>query len=255
LALVLGFLPLSAKADTKLDEIENYIINVEMQSDGSMNITYHIEWKVLDDTSEGPLTWAKIGIPNENVDGITALSSNISDIYYYSDGGDYVRIDLDKTYYAGEIIPLDFSIHQSHMYRLDNESGMCSYYFTPGWFEDIDIKSMTILWSGGDVIESDAASVDGRYLVWTTQLAAGESYTVYVNYGINTFDTSEEKQSSNDTGYEYVDHQPYNNSGDSYGWVPLVIVIIFAVIAIVTRAAGCGGGYHGGFGTHGGSGA
>ena len=35
--------------------------------DGSLDITYDIEWKVLDSTTEGPLTWVQIGTPNSNL--------------------------------------------------------------------------------------------------------------------------------------------------------------------------------------------
>ncbi len=32
-----------------------------------LDITYDIEWKVLDSTTEGPLTWVQIGTPNSNL--------------------------------------------------------------------------------------------------------------------------------------------------------------------------------------------
>ena len=65
-----------------LDSINKYYITVNPRTDGSLNIKYNIEWEVLDSTSEGPLTWVQIGIPNSKVDNIKALSSNISNISY-----------------------------------------------------------------------------------------------------------------------------------------------------------------------------
>lgn len=53
-----------------LDEIINYTTTVSPRDDGTLDIKYHIEWKVLDSTSEGPLEWVKIGIPNQHVDNI-----------------------------------------------------------------------------------------------------------------------------------------------------------------------------------------
>ena len=168
-ALILCLIPLgAARAVTKLDEIETYMITVDMESDGTMDITYHLDWKVLDDSSEGPLTWVKIGIPNEHVDNIKALSSNITNINYYNDGGDYVRIDLDRSCFAGEIVPLDFSIHQSYMYTLDYENNLCSYQFTPGWFEGADVKDLTILWSDNNVLNSDGQKSHSGY-IWSGQ--------------------------------------------------------------------------------------
>ena len=67
-----------------LDEIERESIWLETRDDGSLDITYEIDWKVLDDTSEGPLEWVKIGIPNEYVEEITPLSDSIDEISYLS---------------------------------------------------------------------------------------------------------------------------------------------------------------------------
>ena len=60
LAALLILIPISyAAAD--LDEIENYYVTVDVRRDASADITYQVEWRVLDDTSEGPLEWVKIG--------------------------------------------------------------------------------------------------------------------------------------------------------------------------------------------------
>ena len=50
-----------------LDEIQKYYITVDTRNDGTLDMTYEIEWKVLDSTSEGPLEWVKIGIPNSHL--------------------------------------------------------------------------------------------------------------------------------------------------------------------------------------------
>ena len=85
-AMLLLVLPMNALAvENPLDEIQNYTIQVDMRNDGTMDIKYRLEWTVLDDTSEGPLSWVKVGIPNKNVDEITALTSNIDKIKYEKD--------------------------------------------------------------------------------------------------------------------------------------------------------------------------
>ena len=121
-----------------LDEIQTYYITVDPRDDGSLDMLYEIEWKVLDSTTEGPLEWVKIGIPNANVDSFKALSKNISKIAYTSLGGDYIRIDFDRPYKAGEIVKFRFSIHQSYMYSINGSE--CTYSFTPGWFDSIKVK-------------------------------------------------------------------------------------------------------------------
>lgn len=255
LFLFIAVSPAKAKADGNLDEIENYTITVDMESDGSMDIKYHIDWKVLDDSSEGPLTWVKVGIPNSYADNIKALSSDIKDISYYNEDGDYVRIDLDKSYYAGEIVPFDFSLHQTHMYKLDRDNNLCSYSFTPGWFESADVKSMTILWNNGNVLNSDSTATDGNYLKWTASLTAGEKLSATVNYRAGVFSTSDDMSSdaigskdTNDYG-QGDDYSGYSDSsGDAMAGIFIFVIVIIVIVSIVIRMFGGGGRYRGGFG-------
>ena len=64
-ALLLCLLPLSAFAKD-LDEIQNYGVSVQLREDGTADLTYHVDWLVLDDKAEGPLEWVNIGIPNSH---------------------------------------------------------------------------------------------------------------------------------------------------------------------------------------------
>jgi len=256
LALVFSMVPLvRAGADSHLDEIEKYNIKIDVEKDATLDMTYHIEWKVLDSTSEGPLTWVKIGIENQYVDNLKALSDSISAISTMNDGGDYVRLDLDRSYQAGETVPLDFSIHQSHMYTQESDGGV-SYNFTPGWFDGADVKSLAITWNNENVESSDATKTEGNYLLWTTSLAAGERYSVSVRYGAGALAPTGDTQTiekSGDTAYidnSGIDTSGYGYDGDSGSGIVIVIFIIIFIIIIIAaaiRAAG-GGGYRGGFG-------
>ena len=71
---------MTAKAADATDEIEHFLITVDVQEDASLLMTYHIDWKVLDDVQYGPLTWADIGVPNRNHTDVTAISDNIDHI-------------------------------------------------------------------------------------------------------------------------------------------------------------------------------
>ena len=141
-----------------LDEILNYTTTVSPRDDGTLDIKYNIQWKVLDSTTEGPLEWVKIGIPNQHVDEIKKISKNIKKIKYSSSGGNYVRIDFKDKYEAGEVVDFEFSIHQSYMYNINDSTGKVSYTFTPGWFEDIEVKQATIKWKSKDVTRSTGNS-------------------------------------------------------------------------------------------------
>ena len=112
MALLFSFAPIQASAAAPLDEIQDYTIQVDMRTDGTLDIKYHIEWKVLDDTSDGPLSWVKIGIPNKHVDEIESHTDNIKKIEYNKqDGRTYVYVYFDRDYHKNETINFDFSIH------------------------------------------------------------------------------------------------------------------------------------------------
>lgn len=220
------FLTVNAEI-SPLDEIQDYTITVNMRPDGTMDIRYHIEWKVLDDKKEGPLEWVKIGNPNKHVDQITALSDNIKDIGYLSDGGSYIRIDFERAYRKGEIVTFDYTIHQSYMYIIEKDNHICRYSFTPGWFEEIKVKNITILWNADNVIESTADKEENGYLVWTSSLGFGERLNASVKYNLDSFTTNENEQYTEDSGS--------SGAGET---ILLVLAIILGgfVVAIIISA-------------------
>ena len=170
-----------------LDEIEDYEIKIKPASDGSLYMTYHIAWKVLDDESEGALTWVKFGIPNEYVEDVRPLSDSVKSAKYKSyDGGDYVRVDLDRKYYAGEVVDIDFSIHQHHMYEMAGEGR--TYEFTPGWFDEIAVDRLAVYWdkTGVDSLPYKAVEDKDDYF-WETALDPGDRYYIRVYYPAGVF--------------------------------------------------------------------
>ena len=60
--LVLFMATVPASADT--DEILNFTITVDVNEDASLNMVYHIDWKVLDEDEYGKLDWINLGVPN-----------------------------------------------------------------------------------------------------------------------------------------------------------------------------------------------
>jgi len=164
LFIILPFTRVEAKSP--LDHIHNYEITVDVREDGSCDLMYRIEWEVLDSTTDGPLTWIKVGIPNKYADEFVALTDNISKIKYYDNGGDYVRLDLDRSYKAGETLYLAFSLHQANLFELKEDGAY--YEFTPGWFEDTPVDVITVKWNANNVesVEGNPELIDGYY-VWT----------------------------------------------------------------------------------------
>lgn len=182
LVTLVGFMP-KAQADA-LDEILEYAITVDVNDDGTLTMRYHIDWMVLDSTSEGPLEWVKIGIPNAHASSLTPLSDTISDISFLTSGGAYVRVDLDRSYYAGEVVSFDFELVQDYMYEMNRFADGETYYeFTPGWF-DAEVDSLVVKWNADQVISVSPACLltEDGYYTWTTSLSAGETYTVSATY-------------------------------------------------------------------------
>jgi hypothetical protein len=221
-----------------LDRITNYIVTVEPRmNDGSLDITYEITWKVLDSTTEGPLEWVQIGTPNSYFDTPTALTKNIRNITTYN--GAYVKIVFDKKYYEGDEITFKYKIHQTRMYKLSGKK--CKYSFTPAWFTDARVDSLTVKWNADEVKSSNSKSKDGNYLVWNkANMDKGEKLKINVKYNKNAF------------GYLSKNMQKSNNSSGIIVIIFLIVIEIIAIIPIFTRGRGYyghggfyGGGYHG----------
>lgn len=226
-------------AKEPLDEIQNYVITVDMRNDGTMDIRYHLEWKVLDDESDGPLTWVKIGIPNDHVDEIKAISDNIDNIEYMAKSDKtFVRVDFDREYKSNEVINFDFSIHQSYMYVIDKEDHLLRYSFTPGWFDEIEVKHIMIRWNSFNVIKTNSTETDDGYLVWNASLSFGEKLNASVSYNLDAFNTNEDEQ--------YVEG---TSEGISVGVIIFLIIIVCVIFLIISWLFG-GDDYdgHSGFG-------
>ena len=66
LLMMAGAVTVNTYAAGPLDEIVDYEIDATVNDDATVTLVYHIEWKVLDSDSEGPLSWVRVGIPNRH---------------------------------------------------------------------------------------------------------------------------------------------------------------------------------------------
>ena len=112
-----------------------------------MTLRYDIAWKVLDSTSEGPLTWVQIGVPNDAYE-ITGFGGDaVSATPYNQNGESKVRLDLNREFQAGETATFTFTIRQQNLLQKVGDEYRCD--FVPGWFDDIAVKQMTVRWQPG----------------------------------------------------------------------------------------------------------
>ena len=155
-------IPMSVKAKD-LDEIVNYEVTIDVNEDGTLHMLYHIDWKVLDSTSEGPLSWVVIGTPNKHLNSVTSNASCIKKIQYTTSKGSGVRIDLDRDYKKDEIVPMEFILEQDYMYTMNKlTDGETVYEFTPGWFDDVVVDKLTIKWNKDKVEAASPAYIVDR---------------------------------------------------------------------------------------------
>ncbi len=212
-----------ASGGRPLDEIQSYYITLHAREDGTLDIKYEITWKVLRDSDEGLLTWVKIGCPNRHVDTLEPLSDTIKSIRYMGESGNsYIRVDFKKSYRAGDTVRFSYSIHQSYICTADEERGLCVYNFTPGWFEEINVKAYQIRWDAYGAVDSNADFEKGDYLVWSGEMKAGDHVRTTISYDLSTFTIDPDQQ--------YVEG---DDGGVSLGTVLAVVFVILALAIIV----------------------
>lgn len=214
-------------ASEDLDEIENYTITVDPDmNNGALDIIYEISWKVLDSTTEGPLTWVSIGTPNEYYSNLKPLTPNIEKL---EQAGSYVNIYFTQAYKEGDIVTFKYSIHQEYMYNLKGKK--CIYEFTPAWFTNIKVKNIKIKWNKDNVKKADNNSEEGNYYVWSkTNLDKGEKLKAKIQYKKSAF--------------AYLNKMK-QASGNTMSSFSLIMVVIFFVLIIYLSMSIGGGGYYG----------
>ena len=205
-----------------LDKIHDYRITITPNDDGTLNMQYYLKWEVLDDGDEG-LSWIVVGVANRYVSNIKALTNNISDIYYTSDDGAQIRLDLDKTYYKGAVLELKFSFIQSRIFSLSNDE--VEYAFIPGWFEEIQVDKLQVKWKVDNTIYANTSAKDG-WLVWETALDYGESTECQVKYQRNNFPNLNPDEDYSDQTLS--DFEIYLIIGVVFALV--IAIIVFAII-------------------------
>ena len=196
---------------------------------------YTIRWKVLrnDENGDG-VTWVKIGIANKYVDEITKVEgSDIKKAYYYTENTKtFVRCNFSKEYSPGEVIDIRFNIHQKRMFTFmkdpDNPNvELTTYAFKPGWFEDIEVEKIKIMWNKNSVYYCDTDIVEGNYYVWERHLAQGDKTTVQVSYETSSFPNINRKET-------YKGNKDFSDI-KKFAIIIAVILIIQIIIFYIAR--------------------
>jgi len=208
------------------DSIQDYRVTVVPQEDGSLNITYEIDWKALDVTE--PLTWVQIGMANGDFTVHHAsLSANILRTSREIDG-DYtaLRLDFRNAYIGGDELTFSFTVNQRRM--LCSGANGYFYEFVPGWFNATPVENYTFRWLKSEELLFAVDSVtEGDYAVWSGSLPCGGYRAMYVRYTPEAF-----------VGQETVNHTPFDSSGaynelsgDKAACAALMGILVVAALA------------------------
>ncbi|MBR5047103.1 MAG: hypothetical protein IKX76_02590 [Eubacterium sp.] len=229
-ALLVMILPAVSARAKATDEIQDFTITVDVNEDASLQMTYHIDWKVLDD-SIGKLEWIDLGVPNSHHEDITPLSDTIDHI---NDKASNLAIYLDRAYGEGETVSLDFSMKQDNMYQIDKYTeGETVYSFTPAWFDTMEVDRLTIRWNAENAAswQPDCQQEDG-YLTFRTSLSEGERFTMSVTYPNDAFAFAEDRQAGNSSnnGYSGTDGEEEYSFWEVIGGM-IVLIICLLIMA------------------------
>lgn len=264
-ALALALLLLPCLTDTAyagdLDLIRQYDVTVTPSAeDGSLRIQVSFEWEVLD---EGPVEWLMIGVPNGSIRDVEPLTGNIESLDF---DNSYMYVYFDQGYDDGEVFTFSYAWTQEYMYTLDGSS--VAYDYTPGWFDEARIQSMTLTWNTPDGLTPATIKADFTGGTWE-DYTAQNGYPVYVGRDLGHgaqinvmawyeswptelyWDMSSENlpddsyyYDDNYYGDDYYDDDPV---GEIFGMFFAVIVVVVVIAVFVSIAAADG--YAGGFGT------
>lgn len=234
--MVLAICGFNLSAYAYTDEIESYEITIDLNENAQAEITYYIRWKVLESDSLGPVSWIQVGVANGYCDDVESL--NATSQYAYYDGGNMVRVDLDREYYEGETFEVSFRVTQDYIYTTTEDSDTATYSFTPGWFDDIPVDKLILRWNADNALtwSPDCYIDSDNYLVFEKKLSAGERYKVTVTYPIDAYNfeyhVDEINSSSNYTysGDTYYSHNSYDDdSVDAIAGL-FILIFIFCII-------------------------
>ena len=232
-------------ANQPLDKIQDYQVEVTPLEDGTLDITYRLRWEVLNSSREGPLSWVKIGMANENFrikeyGGAILSPRNSVD--------SYASFSLRKEFEKGETAEFWFTVNQRRMLLRDSSDNGNDYYeFTPGWFPKIEVEDYLFSWKGApSIADSNADRTEDGRLIWEGALKQNERVDICVTYKKGAFDPSTALYASGVTAYQ-------ENTDEGGGPdLRIILVIVFLTIsaAILVSDVSGGSGYRGGRGYH-----
>lgn len=233
--LLLAFLLIAVPShagDTGTYNIDEYRVQLEPRSDGTVLINYYLKWSV----TGGHIPWITVGLPNDNFT-IEKSGNAVAKIKSANESGwSGVRIDLDRDYKPGESFEVSFEIIQNKLFSADDKNYKLE--FTPGWYDNAFTDKLTVsihFFAKIKSIKADPApkSISDEVMTWErTKMGKGEQFDVSISFPKKSLKTPLPEDNMKDDDYTWV--------------IILVIVVIIIIIVVIGAASEAGSGYSGG---------
>jgi uncharacterized membrane protein len=230
LVVLVALLPAgpAVAADTGTYRIDSYTVTLRPNEDGTVDIDYSQNWTVL----SGTIPWVTVGLPNRYYD-VTGHSDAATKVYH-NDGGGFtgVRIDLDRSYTAGEAFTVGFSVRQERLLERLPDEGIWRIDFTPGWYDRAAIGELTVMLSSPvdtasfTTLTPPPSQTGTNALVWErTNLTPGARFEILMESVDGSFLAE---------GAGVVDQ----GGGGGINWSLIIgVVVVLILVALVVRIA------------------
>lgn len=232
--LLLLLLADQAMADTGTYRILDYKVNLTPHSDGIVEIHYYQKWQV----TGGHIPWITVGLPNSNFQIPPYKVSGAITKIAPANEGDWsgVRLDLNKDYQPGETFEISFAVLQNKLFYSDEENYKLD--FTPGWYDQAFIDSLTITIKFFAKIETIKTNpkphtVAGEELIWNyADLGKGQKVSVSAAFPKKLFPQEISKDNV----------QGAMSGGMIVAVIVLVIVVLFVLLCLALLLSSTSGG-------------
>jgi hypothetical protein len=185
LALVAALLATGpvAQADTGTYRLSEYAVVLEPQNSGAVRISYEQRWEVL----SGNIPWITVGLANSNF-SILDRGGAAARVSPESSGGfQGVRIDLDRTYVAGQAFTVRFTVLQNNLLERLTSEKKWRISFTPGWYDRAQVGHLQVRLVSPVTLDSyplvspASTALSGNTITWDrTDLAPASRFNIRV---------------------------------------------------------------------------
>jgi hypothetical protein len=232
--LLLFILPSSALAQGPPDVIHEYLVTIEPQLNGDLNMRYDFDYCASTDFPANS-AYLDISMANRNFkildygprDWVTDADEN----------GGVAHLEFASLPKAGDCFKFWFTVNQQEMANPKGEE--VSFQFWPGMFTFAETKHLVVAWK----MPADPTSIlfkntepveTNGYMVWeTSNLAPEKSLTIELLYTKAAFPELKQAATASNNSSNNGDSQPANSSGGGIKFSLLSCLCMIMVFLVI----------------------